>query len=328
MLEGGERILKISVVLCTYNRCRSLAKALESVAASELPATFEWEVVVVDNHSSDQTREVVEDFCHRYPGRFRYVFEAKQGLSHARNAGIRQARGDFIAFTDDDLTVEPTWLLNLTVDLANGEWAGTGGRILPAETFSPPHWLALEGPYSMAGPLYAHFDLGDKAHELDRPPYGANMAFRKEMFEKYGDFRIDLGASPGSALGNEDTEFGRRLMAAGERFRYQPSAVVYHMIPENRINKDYLLKWWFDFGRAQIRGDGRRPAIWGIPRHYISIPNLILSHLPRRTLLWMVTLNPQKRFYRKCMIQIAAGWLAETRRLATLSKSTAVAIKS
>ena len=169
--------MDISVVICTYNRCRSLADSLESVANSRLPDSVEWEVVVVDNNSRDQTRQTVERFCQRYPQRFRYVFESDQGLSHARNAGIREARGAIIAFTDDDLTVEPTWLQNVTAPLRDeGPWAGTGGRILPAQTFAAPKWFALEGPYSMGGVLYAHFDLGEKPCELDRAPYGANMA--------------------------------------------------------------------------------------------------------------------------------------------------------
>ncbi len=84
--------MKISVILCTHNRCQSLAKALNSLAALTLPESVEWEVLVVDNNSSDGTREVVQrDFCGRYPGRFRYLFEPQPGKSYALNAGIRQA---------------------------------------------------------------------------------------------------------------------------------------------------------------------------------------------------------------------------------------------
>jgi len=194
--------MKITVILCTHNRCRSLSHALESVAATTFSDPVEWEVVVVDNNSKDQTRDVIEDYCRRYPGRFRYVFEPHQGLSHARNAGIREARGDVLAFMDDDVRVEPTWLQNLTAALDKGEWVGAGGRTVPANTFTLPDWLALDGSYSMMGILYAHFDLGDKARELDRAPYGANMAYRKEMFEKYGGFRTDLGRCAGSMLSN------------------------------------------------------------------------------------------------------------------------------
>jgi glycosyltransferase involved in cell wall biosynthesis len=86
-----------------------------------------WEILVVDNNSKDRTREVVEDFCRRDPDHFRYVFEPQQGKSFALNSGIREARGDVVAFMDDDVTVEPTWLQNLTADLWSGQWTGAGG---------------------------------------------------------------------------------------------------------------------------------------------------------------------------------------------------------
>ena len=135
--------MNVTVILCTYNRSESLAKALDSIAASILPNERQWEVLVVDNNSKDQTRTVVEDFCDRYPGRFRYLFEPHPGKSHALNSGVRDAQGEILAFVDDDVSVEPTWLQNLTGMLHSGEWAGSGGRILPAPGFSPPRWLAL-----------------------------------------------------------------------------------------------------------------------------------------------------------------------------------------
>src|SRR5208282_3321540 len=168
--------MDITVILCTYNRCESLARALDSVAAQILPESIEWEVLVTDNNSNDQTRDVVKDRCHRYPGHFRYLFESQQGKSHALNAGIREARGDILAFTDDDVTVEPTWLHDLTAALHTGEWGGAGGRTLPERTFLPPRWLSLEGRYAL-GPLAA-FDRGLVAGELTEPPVGNNMAFR------------------------------------------------------------------------------------------------------------------------------------------------------
>src|ERR1039458_10609075 len=90
--------MRITVILCTHNRCRSLAKALESVAASEVPASIEWDVLVMDNNSRHQTREVVQDFCRRYPGRFRYLFEPQPGKSYALNSGVREARAEIVAF--------------------------------------------------------------------------------------------------------------------------------------------------------------------------------------------------------------------------------------
>jgi len=199
--------------------------------------------LVVDNNSRDQTREVVDRSCRRYPCRFRYLFEPNQGKSYALNTGIREARGDILAFTDDDVTMDPTWLQNLTARLHSGEYAGAGGRTLPAEAFNPPHWLALNGPCGLVHIPCAKFDLGDAPRDLDRPPFGTNMAFTKDMFEKYGLFRTDLGPSPTREIArpNEDTEFGRRLIAAGERLRYEPSAVVCHPTPQHRLQKAYFL---------------------------------------------------------------------------------------
>jgi glycosyltransferase involved in cell wall biosynthesis len=310
--------MNITVILCTYNRCQGLAKTLDSVAASTLPNSVQWEVLVVDNNSTDGTRELVAEFSRRYPGLFRYIFEPQPGKSFALNTGVRKAHGDVLAFMDDDVTVEPTWLQNLTAPLKWGEWAGTGGRTLLAEAFSPPRWLALGEPGNLGGILAALFDLGSNPCELKEAPYGANMAYRKEMFDKYGLFRTDMGPSPNREIPrpNEDAELGRRLMAAGERLRYEPSAIVYHPVIRDRVRKEYFLDWWFDYGRAQIREKGRRPPVWRIPRHYLSIPNMIGRCLSVGVLRWVCTLNPQRRFCHKCWTWATAGQIVETYRLA------------
>lgn len=307
--------MNCTVILCTFNRCQSLREALESVAASKLPDCFAWEVLVVDNNSTDQTRAVVEEYCRRYPSRFRYLFEPRQGKSHALNSGIRESRGDILAFVDDDVTVEPTWLQNLTSSLHGCEWAGSGGRIFLERTFSPPQWLALAGPYSLGGVLVL-FDRGDKPGQLDWAPYGTNMAFRKAMFDKYGGFRTDLGPNTANEIRGEDTEFGRRLMSAGELLRYEPQALVYHSVPEKRLRKEYFLKWYFDFGRALVREWGRGPDIWGIPRPYFSILRKIPTSLAFYGLHWLFALRPQKRFFYKVMVWWQAGQIAEMYRLA------------
>jgi glycosyltransferase involved in cell wall biosynthesis len=301
----------ITVILCTYNRCQTLAKALQSVAVSEMPTSTVWEVLVVDNNSHDETRQLVEDCARRHPGRFRYLFEPKAGKSHALNAGICEAHGDVLAFIDDDVIVERNWLRNLTAALDGGAWAGAGGRILPEKDFSPPPWLPLDGPNNLGG-ILALFDLGADPTELDRPPFGTNMAFSRKMFEKYGGFRLDLGPRPGSELRNEDTEFGRRLLAAGEHLRYEPSATVYHRVPEERLTKEYFLKFCFDHGRASIRETGRRPDLWGIPRRYLTLAKIGTLCI-RRSFRWMGTgWNTQLRFHRKAMVWMTAGEIAET----------------
>jgi glycosyltransferase involved in cell wall biosynthesis len=302
----GIQRMKITVILCTFNRCQSLAKALESAAALKLPDSVDWEILVVDNNSSDKTREVVDESRRLCPERFRYVFEPEPGKSYALNAGIREARGDVLAFMDDDVTVEPTWLENLTAPLGNGEWAGTGGPILPEGKFVPPPWLSLEGQYALA-PL-AMFDFGPDACELTESPFGTNMAFHKRMFEKYGGFRTDLGPRPGTEIRSEDTEFGRRLLAAGERFHYEPSAIVYHSVSQNRLNKKYFLTWWFDRARAGTRAFGVEAGTrWYVGR----VPLYLFRRLAVWTLRWMLAVNPRSRFSCRLKVWGVAGSILE-----------------
>ena len=293
---------KITVVLCTYNRHESLAKALESIAASQLPESIEWEVLVVDNNSSDRTQEVADAFCHRYPGRFRYLFEPWQGKSYALNAGIRESRGAILAFADDDAIVEPTWLWNLTSVLHSGEWAGAGGRIIPVWPSQLPPWLSTETPHAM-GPFVA-FDMGSEAGPLMCPPYGANMAFRREEFEKYGSFRTDLGPRPGSEVRHEDTEFVKRLLAGGERLRYEPSAVVYHPATEDRLKKGYVLRWWFWHGHSEVAESGH-PSQPG--RLLGGVPLYLFRRLARWTLQWSVSIGASRRFSCRCNVWYVAG---------------------
>jgi glycosyltransferase involved in cell wall biosynthesis len=280
-----------------------------------MPESIDWEVLVVDNNSKDRTRAVMSEFCLCHPGRVRYLFEVQQGLSKARNAGIHEARGEIIVFTDDDVTVEPTWLQNLTVFLHDDIWAGAGGRVCPPQDFTQPAWLTLDGGIMDSSGVLALFDAGSSAGKLNRPPFGANMAFRKSMFEKYGGFRPDLGRCGDSLIGNEDTEFGGRLLAAEECLRYEPSAVVYHPVPKERLNKRYFLAWWFAYGRAMVRQAGARPPVLGIPRIYFSVFS--------RAIRWLTssTLNPRLRFYWKCRFWVAAGELFEMFGSRSLDKS-------
>ncbi len=303
--------MNLTVVLCSYNRGESLARALNSAAALTVPESIGWQILVVDNNSTDHTSEVCEEFCRRYPDRFHYLFEPQQGLSYARNAGVREARGDIIVFMDDDVTVEPTWLHNLTAELHGGEWAGAGGRVLPLWTCPPPRWLPREGRYALA-PLTV-FDMGAEAGELTEAPFGANMAFRKEMFQKYGGFRTDLGRRPGTLIGNEDTEFGKRLLMGGERLRYEPSALMYHPVQEARIQKDYFLAWWFDKSRADVMEFGiPRDAKWHI--WAVSLDQFL--RLAMSTLRWMIAMGPSRRFSRKLNVWKVAGRIVECYRQA------------
>jgi glycosyltransferase involved in cell wall biosynthesis len=298
--------MKVTVILCTYNRCQRLATALNSVAHSIMPESIAWEVLVVDNNSKDKTRETVEDFCRAHPQRFRYLFEARPGKSNALNSGIRATDADVLAFMDDDVQVDRHWLHNLTKVLLSGPWAGVGGRIVPDAEFSPPPWMETSQPFALAP--FAFFDYGAEPAELEEAPFGTNMAFRRAMFAKHGDFRTDLGPRPGSEIRNEDTEFGTRLLVRGEKLWYEPSAVVYHAVPRERLDRAYFLKWWFDKARAEMREEGfpRKSRL-----NIAGVPLVLFRALSIWTLRWVCSVQQGPRFSYKLNVWKTAGRIRE-----------------
>jgi len=316
--------MDISVIVCTYNRCQSLARTLASLVESALPESVEWEVLVVDNNSSDATREVVTQFAERHPLRFRYAIETRQGKSHALNTGVQAARGAVLAFTDDDVTVEPAWLKNLTEPLYEGRWSVSGGRVLLVWTCPPPSWIPFGEEYDLA-PL-ARIDGGPEAGPTHECPVGCNMAVRRSMFDKYGGFRVDLGPTATSDCSpwlrggiplwhgkcpprtSEDTEFCQRMMHGGEELYYEPAAVVHHYVTGDRLRKEYFLAWWFEKGRGDARQYGARA---GTRMYFLRIPIYLVRSLAVWTVRWILAIRSQRRFRNKLTVWGKVGEMLE-----------------
>ena len=308
--------MQITVIVCTYNRANSLGKMLKSLVSQSLPEPIEWEVLVVDNNSNDETPRVVESFQRKYPARFRYLLERTQGVSPARNAGVRGARGNIVAFIDDDETAAPGWLENLTKHLDSGEWAGAGGRVVPEWNCERPRWLSSNNSFT-SGPL-AQFDADTENEELTEPPFGANMAFRKDVFDKHGMFRTDLGRCGQSLLSSEDTEFGRRLLAAGDRLRYEPSAVTFHPVEPYRIRRGYFLAWWFGKGRTDIIELGIQPH----GRRLLGIPLRLFRDAAIEVVRWTIVAGAAQRFVCQLKIWTYAGQAFEYYRRSAAARRT------
>ncbi|HVG22176.1 MAG TPA: glycosyltransferase [Blastocatellia bacterium] len=231
----------LSVIISTYDRKILLSEALKS-ALSQQAAGLSYEVIVIDNNSSDGTREVVESFMVRGHGNLRYAFERVQGLSHARNAGIRIARGSIIAFTDDDVRLTPAWAASIKRAFhEHPEVDCVAGKILPKWNSDPPSWLTHEHWTALALQ-----DYGDKplliGSENPLCFAGANLSFRREVFDRIGVFSPKYPRA-------QDTELLMRFWQAGHLGLYEPDAIVVADVQPERLTKSYHRRWHITNGK-------------------------------------------------------------------------------
>ena len=263
---------QLSVVMCTYNRGELLVPALRSVLAQDPPTTPPFELIVVDNNSTDETRAIVEKFA-GLDGRVRYFYEGRQGLSFARNAGIQQARAPLIAFTDDDVRADPEWVTAVIRAFAEHPGADiAGGRVLPLWPAAPPRWLT---PDHWA-PL-ALVDHGDKARDITPGQaiclVGANLACRRDAFDAVGLFATGLQRVKDGIGSLEDHEFLLRLLRAGRNGVYDPRIVVHAEIQADRLQRAYHRRWHTGHGHfhALLRSPEvektARGSFAGVPAH-------------------------------------------------------------
>jgi GT2 family glycosyltransferase len=260
----------ISILICTYNRAESLRLTLESARGLVIPANLTWELLIVDNNSTDPTEEVCNEFSSVLP--IRYIQEKRQGLSPARNRGIEEARGSILAFTDDDVDVDPAWVRDLwRAAKAHPETGFFGGKIVPLWEEKPPAWIAEHSKRALSA-MSLNFSLGEEEIFVESKDvfYGANMAFRREVVLKTGSFREDLGVTGTSRISHEETDYMWRLLKAGYRGLYVPGMVVYHRNPPHRMTEKYMLHWFSGFGVSRARL-GYIPSspflLFGVPRY-------------------------------------------------------------
>lgn len=241
--------LRISAVICTYRHPDMLRAAIKSLLTQTLPAE-EYEIIVIDNNSQDQTADVVKELAETTSHSVRYIFESRQGLSYARNTGIQAARGEIIAFLDDDAEAEPGWLAaHLEVyDRIPEVWA-VGGKVLPKLEVELPVWL--EDTNTMLANL-SILEWGEETRPLRQTEYiiGANCSFRKQVFAEIGLFAADLGRKGSSMLCAEESEIQEHIRDYGKLVFYAPRAVVHHHIPQERLTKRYMYSRHYGAGMS------------------------------------------------------------------------------
>jgi GT2 family glycosyltransferase len=237
--------MSISVVIATYNRATLLGECLRHLA--DQPFDADDDVVVVDNGSTDATPRVIETARERFPVRLRHLTESRPGKSHAVAAAVAIATGDVLAFTDDDVTVDPQWTTTIRRIMRDSGAALVGGPVLPRWEATPPRWLRFESPEfgRLAAPL-GLLNYGPASIELGpRTVLGANMAVRRTSINKVGGFACHLGKLRGTLLSGEDHDLCQRVQAAGYKAMYYPDLRVAHWVPVERMRARYSMSWFF-----------------------------------------------------------------------------------
>jgi GT2 family glycosyltransferase len=249
-----------SVVICAYTLARwgQLQESVESVA----PQTSDL-VIVVDHND-----ELLQRCLARWPQHRVVPNRHAQGLSGARNTGVSEASDDVIAFLDDDATAERNWLEVLTATFSDPSVGGVGGHVVPAWSASPPAWLPSEF-WWVIGCSYT--GLPSEIREV-RNPIGANMAFRRSVFEQVGGFREEIGRVGTIPLGCEETELSIRARAAGFTVWYRPDAVVHHWVPAERVTLGYFFRRCYAEGlsKALVSALAGRDQGLASERTYVS----------------------------------------------------------
>lgn len=252
--------MHLTVAICTRNRASSLRNVLTSLAACTPPGGA-WEVIVVDNGSSDDTQVVLAGFSGVLP--LRVIAEQTPGLAHARNAAVREARGAYVLWTDDDCLVDPQWLVAYAAAVARWPDAAVfGGPIVPRFEGQPPEWLGRVA--RRVGTAYAARDLGAEPAPLsiagDRVPFGANYAVRALEQRKHL-YNPGLGRTGRSIAVGEESEVLETLLRGGASGRWVPEARVTHCISAERQRVAYLRAYFIaDGAYEEWRHRGAAPS--------------------------------------------------------------------
>jgi len=238
--------LRVTVAVITYNRSRFLRQTLAGIVRQDYPSD-RWELLVIDNNSTDDTRDVVASFVTANPAP-RHVLETRQGLDHGRNRAVEEARGDLIVLVDDDIIVEPDWLAQLVAPFSSEsahKIGVVGGEVVPVFPNGIPPWQ-----------MGAHRPLGFRGDPGPLPPnqapVGANFAFPKWVFVRFGMFDTRLDRQGSRLFGGGDSQMIRRLRTVGLEAWFVPGAKVLHQISAERLTLGYALRHAFDSARSRV----------------------------------------------------------------------------
>lgn len=329
-----------SIIIVTANRADELRRTLTSLAGVR-PAGL-TELLIVDNNSSDHTRRVVDEMREILPFDVRYLFVGEPGKYGALNLAIEAARGEMIAATDDDARFEPDWLEQAAAGLARFQCDFVGGRVYPAWRGARPAWLP-EGN-GLHDKVIALLDHGDQPREFGIGiswPLGVNVAYRRDAFDRVGQFDTSLGRTAGTLRNQAQREWHLRARAEGLTGMYLPEMVVHHIVTADRLTKRYFRRWyyWHGISRAILFRQGgfdieepdapvppnpAHPQLLGVPTYLLR-----KAAVAARGFAWhTLRRDAIASFERELSLWFVAGVIRQRvadRRLPTAARATAAA---
>ncbi len=225
----------ISIIIPTYNRAQYIGITLDSFLEQTYPAD-KYEIIVCDNNSSDHTREIVKEYEKREKSKIHYLFEKRQGVHYARNKAAKEAKGELLYFTDDDMIADKRLLEELASIFDHNDVGCASGKVLPKWEVTPPKWIKKH----CTNFLLSLIDLGDenKISEIDMGVFSCHEAIRREVFFATGGFHPENTA--GVWIGDGESGLNEDIRRLGWKFGYAGKAVIYHMIPQKRMTQKYL----------------------------------------------------------------------------------------
>lgn len=294
----------VTVGICTWNRADLLRRALATFEHLQLPPGVSWELLVVDNNSTDDTAEVLKSFSSRLP--LRPLFEKRQGKSVSCNTLLAAARGELLLWTDDDASPDPQWIVAMCRAFERHNAGLVFGVVRPVWIGQAPSWFGTQfwGNFAL-------LDYGDQPFVVtgeDHPFYGVNYGMRTDVLRSLGGFREDLGPV-NHAGGGEDTDLYLRARAAGVTIVYDPTAIVGHMIEPWRCTKGFhRRRTWLGskpYFNTLLTEEAAAPKILNIPRH---LYRRAASHAGQYAMA-VVRRDRSERFFRELKLIQFAGLL-------------------
>ena len=291
-------MINASVIISTRNRALILPRLFNALAKLEVDPEHNWELILLDNGSTDITPEIIEAERQRNRLPIIPLSAPVSGKSRALNIGIQHARGELIILTDDDVEPDPKWLSSyIKTSIKHPKINGFAGKVIPKWLGKIPNWLHTEGEFALPRGIINSRDFGNEIHILPKniTPGGVNTALRKTALLATGAFREDIG--PGTLVPfAEDTEFMERYKNQGGTFLYIPEALLYHCNEPARMTKSYVTHWMYEVARCQVIAFKTNE---NYNNKFRNIPAYLLRQAIERTLLWIFEPRQNNRLQKK-----------------------------